>query len=202
MVETHMPGAVLVEPPGTGGEAIPELVAADDDALLAQSPALAQLGLEAFWLAANAILGLKIGHSNDASKTAVKGGRWINFQWVEDVSTVFTLPLGAGGVDIHIARVLSWYKHLGTEIDLTVNHRDIRERIVLRLETLFALLGRLGSLTLSELRTCVLCIVRGVLGYYGRATPIGRPACLRIDRAVLRLLAKSGHRRESDHTLL
>ena len=76
MVEKHMPGAAPCEPPG-GGETVPELVAADDAVLLSQSAPMLQLGLEAFWMAGTVLLGLTIGHSADASKTAVKGGKWI-----------------------------------------------------------------------------------------------------------------------------
>eukprot|EP00966_Prymnesium_polylepis_P135200 3125009-Prymnesium_polylepis.1 len=40
------------------------------------------------------------------------------------------------------------------------------------------------------------------MGFYGRATPIGRAACERIDKAVLRLLHGMGHRRMNNHLLL
>eukprot|EP00966_Prymnesium_polylepis_P262404 6061514-Prymnesium_polylepis.1 len=63
MVEAHMPGAELLEPPGAG-ETVPELVACDDAALIATA-ALLQLGLEAFFMAGVLILGLRIGHSID-----------------------------------------------------------------------------------------------------------------------------------------
>ena len=47
-----------------------------------------------------------------------------------------------------------------------------------------------------------MCIVRGVLGYYGRATPIGRKHCEMIDKAVRTQLNKMGFLRQDAHNAL
>ena len=45
----------------------------------------------------------------------------------------------------------------------------VRVRVESRVSTLLRLVGRLGGAQLAQLRQCLLTVVRGVLGYYGRA---------------------------------
>ena len=90
-------------------------------------------------------------------------------------------------------RITDVYKHLGTELTGTVDHSAIRARVEARIRALVQLVGRLGGAQLEQVRDCLLTVVRGVLGYYGRATPMARAVCHGIDVEMRRVLAALGH---------
>ena len=203
-VEACVPG-FAVPTPRQGTLSVAEVAAADDVGQMADSEALQQLMLEGFWV--GTVVGeIGMGHDeHDASKSAAMTGGFNEGTWLEETLRLFTLPLGAAAADVMMARVRKHYPHLGTELSLADAFDDVhlvRERVVKRIETLLMLLGRLGGLTLEQLRACTLALLRGVLGYYGRATPMGDAACDRLDKAVLALLAAAGHRGAADDVLL
>ena len=173
--------------------AVSQVWCADDGSFMSDSVAGVQLVLESVWLTA-VVLGLEIGWDRDASKTAWLAWRWQGNKLVVDEAASITLPLGVDGADVEMPRITDVYKHLGTELTGTVDHSAIRARVEARIRALVQLVGRLGGAQLEQVRDCLLTVVRGVLGYYGRATPMARAVCHGIDVEMRRVLAALGHR--------
>ena len=98
-------------------------------------------------------------------------------------------------------RVTDHYRHLGSEVTGQVDHSALRARIEARVCTLLRMVGRLGGAQLAQLRQCLLTVVRGVLGYYGRATPLGGALGERLDVVVREQLTACGHRSRGGHVL-
>ena len=53
----------------------------------------------------------------------------------------------------------------------------------------------------GKLRQCLLTVVRGVLGYYGRATPLGARLAKQLDVETRAQLTGCGHRGQSGQVL-
>ena len=179
---------------------VPQFWMADDGAFVSDSAEGVQLVFEAVWLS-SLVLGLEIGWDTDASKTAWLGWRWEGNTQVPDVTSRITLPLGKDGADVIMPRVTDCYRHLGSEVTGRVDHSALRLRVESRVSTLLRLVGRLGGAELAQLRQCLLTVVRGVLGYYGRATPLGRALGERLDVELRKQLTGCGHRSGSGHVL-
>ena len=192
-------GFVYVAPSGFE-RGVPQFWMADDGAFVSDSAEGVQLIFEAVWLT-SLVLGLEIGWDADASKTAWLGWRWEGGKQVPDVTSRITLPLGKDGADVEMPRVTDCYKHLGSEVTGQVDHSALRLRVESRVSTLLRLVGRLGGAQLAQLRQCLLTVVRGVLGYYGRATPLGRALGERLDVEMRKQLTGCGHRSGSGHVL-
>ena len=127
--------------------------------------------------------------------------RWEGNRQVPDETSRVTLPLGADGADVDMPRVTDHYRHLGSEVTGRVDHSALRARIEARVCTLLRMVGELGGAQLAQLRQCLLTVVRGVLGYYGRATPLGGALGERLDVVVREQLTACGHRSRGGHVL-
>ena len=75
-----------------------------------------------------------------------------------------------------------------------MSHELVRGRCVRRCCAVLAALAQIGVLSLLQFEQAADAAVSSVIGYYGRATPIGMVACEQIEVARRRGLAANGHR--------
>ena len=86
------------------------------------------------------------------------------------------------------------YKQLGTE--LTPGWRggmeEARSKVVTRCVHVAKLIGRIPVLTSEQMDQRMSLAIGGIIGYYGRATPIRWNDCQRIERARAYAMRVSG----------
>ena len=189
MISKHVPGYRF-----TGAHAsVPQGVYADDAAYVCHDMAALQLAFDTSWMMAK-VCGLPI-KIKGKSKTAYfatywEGGiekdvagyelRLADGRLVPQIlkRPKHPLPPGAKG-DVHS------YKHLGTELAPGWNGgmEEARSKVVTRCTQVVKLIGRIPVLTSEQMDQMVSLAIGGVIGYYGRATPLRWSDCQKIERA-------------------
>ena len=173
---------------------MPMVFFADDGAFCTESLADLQTIFDVAWTVARAE-GLVIGIHANGKKTAWSGGEWRRdregeWRWHEcDDACTIRLPDGR-----EVPRPAEPYKHLGTRLEVGIDHSLTRRRVAARARSLLGMLGRLGVLNAAQYETASRAAVDSVIGYYGRSTPIDRKTCDRIEVMRRQQLAKLGHR--------
>ena len=189
MVSKHVPGYRF-----TGAAAsIPQSVYADDAAYVCHDMASLQLAFDTSFMMAK-VCGLPI-KIKGKSKTAYFATCWED--GVEKDMTDYELRLpdnrlvpqivkrpkrplqpGARG-DVHS------YKHLGTELapGWSGGMEEARSKVVTRCVQVVKLIGRIPVLTCEQTDQMMSLAVGGIIGYYGRATPLRWHDCQKIERA-------------------
>ena len=147
-----------------------------------------------------------------ADKSAWQGGLYENGLWVDDTSTVITLPLGPEGGDVIIPRIPSCdkreaalrhrtsraakgrnYRLLGQDIEVTGDMQPMRARLLDRCTEHIDSVGRMGGTGLSGLRSTSAAVVDGIIGTFGRSLPL-RETAVAVEKRRVRTLARCGHR--------
>ena len=109
------------------------------------------------------------------------------------IGELYSVHLPRGDA-LPIPAVKGAYRNLGTDADVRVGNTETLERVVHRCTVAIRLLGRVGGNTRIDLDRLIDAVVRGVLYFYGRSTPISWEACKRIDVARSKMYARMGHR--------
>ena len=189
MISKHVPGYRFTGAPA----ATPQAVYADDCAYACHDLASLQLAFDTCWLVTRAC-GLKV-MIKGKKKTAFMATYWDGA--VEKDVTGWTVRLPDGRVVPQVLKRPSAplpkgqkgdvhsYKHLGTE--LTAGWKDgmdeAREKVVMRCTQVVKLIGRIPVLTNEQMSGMMDLAVGGIVGYYGRATPLTWQDCSRIEQA-------------------
>lgn len=119
------------------------------------------------------------------TKTAWMGTRWVNGrQEVITDETITILATAAGGEEREVPWVRE-YKHLGTPLMALHEgrHEAAREKVRNACKRTIWAIGKVPCLTQKQLRRAMQAAVTGVIGYYGRATPIRYEDCAAIEEA-------------------
>ena len=183
-----MAGFEFSAPAAAGAQVVPEVFFADDGAFVTGEPRMLQLAFDVVAVMAR-LEGLEIGIKDDGSKTAWSGLEWRDGGWHDcGDGRAYTL------LDGRVVPRNPTYKHLGTMLASMLDHSQVRERVVRRCSGVITALARLGVLNVEQYARASSAAVLSVLGYYGRATPIGRAACEQIEVVRRRALGQLGHR--------
>lgn len=197
MISKHVPGYRF-----TGAaSATPQVVFADDCAYCCHDMASLQLAFDTCWMMAK-VCGLPI-KIKAKSKSAYFATYWAGTE-EKDVSG-YELRLPDGRVIPQIVKRpkaplagakadVYMYKHLGTE--LAPGWRDgmseARAKVVTRCTQVLKLIGRIPVLTNEQMQQMMSLAIDGVIGYYGRATPLRWRDCQQIERARAHAVRQRG----------
>jgi hypothetical protein len=172
------------------GLRVPYIFFADDGGFGSDTFAMLQLVFDVISTVARA-QGLTISVKSDGSKTA-----WTGLEFDPHSGEWHTCDDGRRIelVDGTTVPRVNWYKHLGSVIGTDMLHELVRDCCVRRCCAVLAALARIGVLSLLQFEQAADAAVNSVIGYYGRATPIGMEACEQIEAARRRGMAANGHR--------
>ena len=155
-----------------------------------------------------------------ADKSAWQGGLYENGLWVDDTTTVITLPLGPEGGDVIIPRIPSCdkreaalkhrtsraakarsYRLLGQDIEVTGDMQPMRSRLLARCTEHIDSVSRMGGTGLGGVRSTSAAVVDGIVGTFGRSLPM-RTTAVEVEKRRVRTLARCGHRSWVDSAAL
>ena len=182
-------------------KAVPQFMAADDEAQQQDVHDHAQLGLDALWLSVR-LQELRLGHDAAGSKTSTQSARHEADGSTSDDGVRLIMAAGKNGEPILVSALEELAKHLGSELSADNSHEHIRKRVMRNLRTVVSLVGRLPAIRARAMNTTTDSAVRGSVGYYGRAAPMSKVDCKLIDTLKRLRQTLRGHRSKTENLLM
>ena len=146
-------------------KAVPQFMAADDEAQQQDVHDHAQLGLDALWLTVR-LQELRLGHDAAGSKTSTQSARHEADGSTSDDGVRLIMAAGKNGEAILVSVLEKLAKHLGSELSSDNSHEHILKRVMRNLKTVVNLVGRLPAIRARAMNTTTDSAVRGSVGYY------------------------------------
>ena len=171
-------------------EETPQVWFADDGSLITSSWAWLQAGFDVAWMVAR-ITGSDIGIKEDGSKTAwqvVNGCEWQEREYRQIV-----MPDG------RVVPRVSQYKHLGTVLTSKGGVEAQRDKVYGKLKQVLQVISKL-EISAEKYIEMTDVIIEGVLGFYGRSTPMSWEFCEKVERVRRQCMVLRGSRRRGEGT--
>jgi ribonuclease HI len=192
-------GYELTPGPESASVRVAQLWFADDGALLARDMAGLQSMLDACGIVAM-ITGLEI-KVKGKEKTAYSAVEWVKDSrghWTER-DMIGCKLLMHDGTEVPQLRgdMGEKYKHLGTQIPVFWRNgmQAARDHAVARCRAIIQVIGRVEGLTLEQLNETIDIAIAGIIGYYGRATPMRWEDMEKVEQERRKVLKNRGYAR-------
>ena len=92
---------------------------------------------------------------------------------------------------------VSKYKHLGTVMGSSGGPEVQRERVLQKLRGILSIVCSL-EVTLDQMVEMTDCVIEGVVGFYGRSTPLSREFCEKVEKCRRAQFVRVGKRRRGE----
>ena len=168
-------------------ERVPQVWFGDDGAFLSESVHGLQLAIDTCWMMARAA-GLQVKVKKEGTKTAWMATYWQGGKERDISGWEIRLPNG------DLVPQVKVYKHLGSLETSTWREAGVatREKVRRRCTQMIEMIGRVPALSSEQMSRCMDLAVSGVIGYYGRSTPITWEDCEQIETVRARVVRQRG----------